>query len=270
MGGREYGHTRRLAGGAGDAAVAAREEYLKVLKDKKGDWRNDEVMKALEALEAANPTADPALSGTFLDDNWLQVSAPDYNYAGKKGSQDATLGALSFNMYEPRDAQVRVDKTTQVVAPLDDEDDTRRWDITLLVTFIDERYPEFKAKITSFGRIQPDKDDEGKDCRLQVKFIGGELMLDDGCKDMLDEWKETMGVAQKGKDNGFDLQEAIKGAVLKFGMGFEGPNGVADDGRITWSMKRPPQGFTDLLYLDDKLRVTRGNAGSIVAAVRAK
>mmetsp|Transcript_7428 Transcript_7428/g.16364 ORF Transcript_7428/g.16364 Transcript_7428/m.16364 type:complete len:346 (-) Transcript_7428:103-1140(-) len=259
---------RRAAAAASSEAAEAREKYLSLLESKAGDWRDEEVMKALEALEPLSPTANPALSGDYQDAEWVQVSAPDYNYAGEEGSSDYTLGALSFNMYEPRDAKVRVDKTTQVVAPLDEEEGTRRWDISLSLTFIDERYPPFKAKLTTFGQIRPDKDDDDVDRRLRVKFPGGELAPDlDGSEATLEQWKEVMSTAQKGKPK-FDVGEMVKGAVMKFGMGLQAPGEIAEDGKIAWVMNRPPEGYTDVLYLDDKLRVTRGNRGSIVAVVR--
>lgn len=43
---------------------------------------------------------------------------------------------------------------------------------------------------------------------------------------------------------------------------------VAADGTMTYEMPRAPEGYLDILFLDEDLRVTRGNRGSIVIAER--
>lgn len=249
---------------SGDAAEA-RERFLKVLAEKDGDWRDEAVTQELELLEAANPTADPALSEEYLDADWLQVTRPDYNYGGNAGGTEYTLGALSFNMYEPSDMKVKVEKTTQLVAPTGDG--TREWDISLLIECIDERYPPFKANITTYGVIKPGSDKEGKNNRLEVWFERGELKPAAGTDgDMLRKWLDTVRAAQRQKKR--TLGGMLKNGMLKLMMGLQLPQGVAEDGTVSFQMNRPPHGYTDILYIDDKLRVTRGNRGSIVAVTR--
>lgn len=254
-----------VAGGASSTSTAVRESFLNVLAEKGGDWRDPAVTAELPALEAASPTADPALSGTYLDANWVQVTRPDYNYGGNKGSTQYTLGALSFNMFEPSDMKVNVEQTTQLVAP--NEDGTREWDISLLITCVDERYPPFKANITTFGKIQPGRDKEGKNRRLEVWFTEGQLKPAEGTDDaFLKQWLDTFRTAQKKKKR--TLGSMLKNGLLRLMIGLKLPDSVADDGTISFKMDRPPHGYTDILYIDDKLRVTRGNRGSIVAVTR--
>mmetsp|Transcript_98454 Transcript_98454/g.278836 ORF Transcript_98454/g.278836 Transcript_98454/m.278836 type:complete len:88 (+) Transcript_98454:495-758(+) len=64
------------------------------------------------------------------------------------------------------------------------------------------------------------------------------------------------------------LTDMLKNGMLNLLMGLEAPTAADHEGTITWEMKRPPRGFTDILYLDDKLKVTRGNKGTVVAVVR--
>lgn len=252
-------------GSASGDAAEARERFLKVLAEKDGDWRDEAVTQELELLEAANPTADPALSEEYLDADWLQVTRPDYNYGGNAGGTEYTLGALSFNMYEPSDMKVKVEKTTQLVAPTGDG--TREWDISLLIECIDERYPPFKANITTYGVIKPGSDKEGKNNRLEVWFERGELKPAAGTDgDMLRKWLDTVRAAQRQKKR--TLGGMLKNGMLKLMMGLQLPQGVAEDGTVSFQMNRPPHGYTDILYIDDKLRVTRGNRGSIVAVTR--
>lgn len=251
-----------------DASTAARERFLTVLADKGGDWRDEAVQAELELLEKSNPTADPALTGAYLDADWLQVSRPDYNYGGTEGSTEYTLGQLSFNMYEPQDMKVQVEKTTQLVTPLDGDPDSRVWDISLHVTCADERYPPFKALLTTHGRIKPGKDQDGANRRLEVWFTSGELKpAPDTDPELRNQWATTFQSAQRERKR--TIGSMLKGTMLKLMMGLSPPEGVQEDGAITWEMSRPPHGYTDILYIDDKLRVTRGNRGSIVAVTRS-
>jgi len=251
--------------GISSTSAVVRDRFLRVLAEKGGDWRDPAVTAELPALEAANPTADPALSSTYLDANWLQVTRPDYNYGGNKGSTEYTLGALSFNMFEPSDMKVNVEQTTQLVAPNDDG--TREWDISLLITCVDERFPPFKANITTFGKIQPGKTKDGRNHRLEVWFTEGQLKPAAGTDDALHkQWLDTFRTAQKTKKRTFGTM--VKNGMLRLMMGLQLPDSVAEDGTVSFKMNRPPHGYTDILYLDDKLRVTRGNRGSIVAVTR--
>jgi len=250
---------------AATGAEAARERFLQVLEEKGGDWRDEAVTEELGRLEEANPTKDPALSEEYLDADWLQVSRPDY--AMGDGSTVYTLGKLSFNMYEPKDMKFRVDKTTQVVAPLDPTNGTRKWDISMDITCVDERYPSFEAKMTTYGRIMPSKDKEGRARRLDVSFSGGDLRPAPSMEaEMRGQWLEVFGAAQKQRKR--TLGSMITNGLMRLMMGLRRPEGVDDDGTITFEMRKPPHGYTDILYLDDKLRVTKGNRGSVVAVTR--
>ena len=51
-------------------------------------------------------------------------------------------------------------------------------------------------------------------------------------------------------------------------LGLEPVDGVRPDGSMKYSMGKSPVGFVDILYVDDELRVSRGNRGSIVVAER--
>lgn len=52
-------------------------------------------------------------------------------------------------------------------------------------------------------------------------------------------------------------------------FGFQGP---ADDlgphGELSYEMKRSPKGYLDVIYLDEEMRVTRGQQGALVVVDR--
>jgi len=248
-----------------EAGDEARERFLSLLAEKDGDWRDEAITKELELLEKANPTTDAAYTGEYQDGDWVQVTKADYNF-GNKGSTDYTLGQLSFNMYAPSDLKCRVDETTQLVAPLGSTD-TRTWNIKLSLTCVDERYPPFKADIVTYGEITPEEDKDGNKRRLGVVFNKGTLKPAAGTdSDMLQKWNEIFSdaVTQKKKSIGSKITNFFLGLM----MGLKPPEGVDKDGTVTFQMTKPPKGWTDILFLDDKLRVTKGNRGSIIAATR--
>lgn len=255
---------RAAAEGGADSSTA-RDKFLELLKKKDGDWRDEEVKAELERLEAANPTPAAALTGDYLDAEWLQVSRPDFNY-GSDGSTTYSLGQLSFGMYEPKDMKFRIDRLVQDVAPVTDGEGNRTWDVFMELTCDDDRYPPFKAKMTTFGRVKPSKD-EKETQRLEVWFTGGELKPAEGTSaDMKEKWMEVFGDSFKNKK--WSMRGAFKNWMMGMMMGLRPPHSIEDDGKITFDMKKPPHGYTDILYIDDKLRVTRGNRGSVVVTTR--
>ena len=58
--------------------------------------------------------------------------------------------------------------------------------------------------------------------------------------------------------------------LLKRMMGLEKPTGMSTDGSLTYKMKKSPHGHLDVIFLDDELRITRGNKGTVVIAERAR
>lgn len=52
-------------------------------------------------------------------------------------------------------------------------------------------------------------------------------------------------------------------------FGFKGPADTqGPGGELSYEMARSPKGFMDILYLDEEMRVSRGNAGGVVVATR--
>jgi len=246
-------------------AGAARERFLQVLKDKHGNTKDAAVVEELERLMEANPNPEAALSGEFLDATWLQVSAAEYAIGSEDGNETYTLGKLSFGMYEPVDMKFHVDQTTQLVAP--GPDGTRRWDIQMDLTCVDERFPPFKAKMVTVGQIKPAKDKQGRDARLDVCFTGGTLSPAEPTDEKMKvKWLDVFGAAQTGRKR--TIGSMLKNGLLRLMMGLRLPDSVATDGSVTFEMRKPPKGYTDILYMDDKLRVTRGNRGSVVVVTR--
>ena len=101
--------------------------------------------------------------------------------------------------------------------------------------------------------------------RVGVKFTGGSLCPDSD--EECDAWVSTFGEAETYKPR---KRQRLMNWLLKRMMGLEKPTGMSTDGSMSYKMKKAPLGHLDILYLDDELRITRGNKGSVVIAERAR
>ena len=106
---------------------------------------------------------------------------------------------------------------------------------------------------------------EGNLGRMSVKFDGGCLKPADG--EPTDAWLETFSDLPSKIASNADLTrpERFQLWVAKrlFGLSRGAADGVQE-----YKMPKSPEGYLDILFLDEELRVTRGNRGSIVIAER--
>lgn len=57
---------------------------------------------------------------------------------------------------------------------------------------------------------------------------------------------------------------------MQVAFGFKGPaDSQGPGGELSYEMKRSPKGSLDILYLDDEMRVTRGNRGALTIVSRS-
>ena len=102
---------------------------------------------------------------------------------------------------------------------------------------------------------------EGNLGRMSVKFDGGCLKPADG--KVSDAWRATFSDLPSNADLTRPERFQLWVAKRLFGLS----RGAAD-GTQEYKMPKSPQGYLDILFLDEELRVTRGNRGSIVIAER--
>lgn len=249
-----------LDGATTDDLEAAKKRFFQVFEEKGRDTSDPAVVEELENLEAMSPTKDPALSGDYLCAEWTQVSK--FDYSGKDGSKGYTLGQLSFNMFVPNDLLFVIDHVWNVQRQ---DNESYLYDVNFDLTCIDDRLPGVKARMMNFGRTAPAKDNSK---RLEVEFTGGVLQPAKGTSsDDLAKWIE---VFQDGlKKSKWSLQTILfKKGLLRLLMGLKAPDKVIEDGTMRYEMSRAPHGYLDILYLDDTLRITRGNRGSVIVVTR--
>lgn len=246
-----------------DAKQEAKQEFLALLEKKGRDCADKEVIAAVESLAQLSPTKDPATTGAFLDADWRQVSKS--TFPGEFRDEVFTLGRLSFSLYEPLDMEWHIDKTLNPVRPASNsEDGERDYEFWIQLTCVDSRYPKFKGVMKNFGKCKPDPKNTS---RLEVWFTGGSFApADDMDPSLLSEWKKTFGAAIGARKP--NLLGRITNWAMKMMMGLKRPGSVADDGSMRYEMTKAPHGYTDILFMDEELRITKGNRGTIVVVDR--
>lgn len=249
---------------AADAEVArAKAGFLELLKAKGGDCGDKEVLAAVDSLARLNPTKAPARTEAFLDANWRQVSKS--TFPGELREEVFTLGRLSFNLYEPSDMEWKIERTLNPVRPVQDgKDGEREYEFWVDIRCDDPRYPPFKGLMKNYGRCKPDPE---KPARLEVWFTGGSLApAPDMDPTLLPKWKETFGAAMGAKKP--SILSRLGDWAMKMMMGLKKPEEVKEDGSMEYEMAKAPHGYTDILYMDEDLRITKGNRGTVVVVDR--
>lgn len=119
--------------------------------------------------------------------------------------------------------------------------------------------------MTNLGFMLPDPQ---KPNRLSVWFTEGQLEVNDEEED-LKEWKrifDNRGAPKRA------LRERAHMLAAKLFLGADVPDRMDEDGTMRYELKRPIGGhglaFTDVLYLDDDLRILRGHHGQIYVCAR--
>lgn len=118
--------------------------------------------------------------------------------------------------------------------------------------------------------------DPKKNDRVSVVFTSGQLRRGDEVDrdvQVRKIWDETFHEA-------YATAEKERGYISTFGMwlmklAFKltlpmDTDGSSDDYCARYEMKRAPKGYIDILYIDEDLRITRGNRGSIVVVRKVK
>ena len=152
-----------------DIAKAALLEKLAVYH---GDTKNSEVLTAIEKLVALNPTIAPTRTGELLEGNWLLINAPIFpnRLPDERGRYIYTLGRLAFNMFEPVDLKLEIERVLQPVFSTE-KDNERTHNIVVEFKIIDDRFPELKGIVKNLAVCIPRDENT-----LQVQFTGGELI----------------------------------------------------------------------------------------------
>lgn len=261
-----------IGSGSVDAAqITETKQHLRAaLANHHGSSKHSEVVAIIHELAALNPTQRPARSPLMLGD-WRNLSAPHFpdRIAPEEGEEDVfkyTLGRISFNLFEPRKLVCTVESIENPIEPIRGEEEGEAAEDNKMtypaVCGLVFHTPEgdLRATMRNEGTVVPATDD-----RASVVFTSGGLhpapeVLADAAKLAL--WRKTFENAYE-RANAERSYLARAGRAVFFGlMGLVTPTDAADSFRF--EMKRAPKGWLDVLYLDEEMRITKGNRGSYV------
>jgi hypothetical protein len=241
--------------------AAAKTALREVLAACGGNTKDKAVITAIENLQALNPTAAPAQSASLMDNEWLLISAPNFPQGEQlaDGKFAYTLGRLAFNMFQPTGLKVVIDRVLQPVFLLENGKQ-RIHDFVVEFTTIDESVPQLAGIVRNRGICQT-----VSDTVLQVQFTGGILAPQTSTK--LDEWKAVFG--DQGKPTKKSWKDGLMSSFLKLMFGLVPPQAMNQEtGEIAFIMNRSPKGRLEILYLDEEMRITRGDKGSVIVCER--
>jgi hypothetical protein len=203
------------------------------------------------------------------------ISCPDFpDGQGKNlaGDYQFTLGRMSFGTFFPKSLLCSIQSITNTVGKLKTpivsglsrlEGDTKlySYDVNVLFT-VEENGPckGVAGSLSTKGYSQRDPETSG---RVTVWFSGGEIgprFSEDS-----DKWKAVFGSTLKPIHKSW--KDRIQAFLARRFLGLE----LIGSSKYEFKRLVGGQGkaYLDILYLDDDLRVTRGNRGSIVVARRA-
>ena len=242
----------------------AKQALFEALKITGGNTKNERVIAAIDHLASLNPNNAPIANGSLLEGNWLLINAP--NFPGRqKDSQGRyiyTLGRLAFNMFEPVKLLVEIERVLQPVFPTG-KDNERTHDIVVEFKTIEQNLPELKGIVKNLAVCYPKDRDT-----LQVKFIGGELIpqpTEEPAK--MQEWLTVF--SQKSSPSQLSLRERFTSIFVKWMLGISQVSDIASQtGKKAFTMKKSPTGSLKVLYLDDELRITKGNRETVLICQR--
>lgn len=226
-----------------------------------GNTKDKTVIAAIENLQSLNPTTAPAHSGSLMDSEWLLISAPNFPQSEQlaDGRYAYTLGRLAFNMFKPTKLKVVIDRVLQPVVPLGNGE-LRTHDIVVEFTTIDESVPQISGIVRNQGICQP-----VSDTVLQVQFTGGTLKPQSETK--MEEWKAVFG--EQGKSEKRSWQDILMSGFLRLMFGLVPPQTMnPETGEVAFIMNRSPKGRLEILYLDEEMRITRGEKGTVLVCER--
>ena len=251
-----------------DSTVAHREQakadLKKALAAHNGDPKHEAVVDAIALLASLNPTPHPAENQALLQGNWLLINAPIFpdRLEDEENRYVYTLGRLAFNKFEPVNLRVAIERVSQPVLATEKENESTH-DIVVEFKIIEEGFPQLKGIVRNLAVCFPVARDT-----VQVKFTGGELMpLDNQDPEQIKQWLNIFGNDQKPSQ--VSLLDRLKFWFVQTMLGMGKVSAIdPETGKKSLAIKKSPKGLLKLLYLDEELRITKGNRETVLVCQR--
>lgn len=244
---------------------------------------------AVERLAALAPPG--ALRAAALRGNWRTVTRPEFpggrGFDGE-GRPLYTLGRATFGVLAPEATLVAFEGVENPVGGQEMHRDGAgegeiSYDIRVPLLVADGPAAGLRGELWTYGLCAPASAGAGAAAsgsvslaapRVPVRFVGGGLRYaGDGAVPVA--WEDAFGasaVARDRAERSLLARVSSWAAKLMFGIETNSAGGASESGTPallqSYAMRRAPQGYFDVLFLDDEIRVTRGNRGSLVVVER--
>jgi len=263
-------------------------ELKSLLSLNNGCTKGKEVNDIISKLAERNPCRKSLAQLDCFPGDYSTLSIS--NFPGRikatKGNKDDivkyTLGRLSFNIFQPNELICTVRSIRNPVHPQLNVSESKGNDSAvfsyhfIIDLVIHTPDGDLDATLINEGFS---RESEDRNNRMLVTFTGGTLIP--GCEStsydnrMITLWEKTFANAygKANKERSF-IGWAYHYCLISF-LGLTLPRDSIHLGSSRYEnafhfdMKRSPKGFFDVLYLDNDMRITKGNRGTITVLERA-
>jgi hypothetical protein len=257
-------------------AEALKSKLKSLLAKYDGSTKHPDVVEVINELSEWNPSKQNCAQLPFFMGEFHALTSP--NFPGRvqpqKGQEDIvqyTLGRLSFNIFQPHKLVCTLRSVRNPVTPKQFEGKEDQMTLSYpLILDITIHAPggDLDAILTNEAYCYENPEVNN---RLMVSFSGGTLMPADHVKSDISKlklWAETFDGAYQKADEKRSYIGRIFQYLIKRLLGLTLPT---DDLKHSFhfDMKRSPVGYLDVLYLDEDLRITKGNRGTLVVVERS-
>jgi len=242
-----------------------------------GSTKEPDVMSVIEELIKMKPCVDVAETTEFLGE-FSSLTCPNFpgrieqQTPGKEHIAQYSLGRMSFNIFQPNKLVCTIRGLRNEVIELGGTKDGKRHYSYNLISDITIHTDDGDLPAILINEAKCYEHSEIRN-RLIVTFTGGTLLptedvLNDTVK--LTLWSKTFERAYQKADEQRSYVGWIVQFFVKLLMGLTYPTDEALAKHcFHFDMTRSPLGYLDCLYLDEDLRITRGNRGTIVVVERS-
>lgn len=264
-----------------DSTHFLKNELKALLVESKGCAKDKKVTDIIAKLSQRHPCPQDFANLDYFTGYFAALSVP--NFPGrikpsKKNEEDTaqyTLGRLSFNIFQPNELVCTVRSIQNQLHRKNNDDDTDVFIYNFIVD-LTIHTPDGDLEATLINRAFC-RENENRENRMSVTFTGGSLIPGNEStpydNSMLGLWERTFAKAYERATKERSVLGWIYHYCLVLLLGLTMPKDAhmarsRSEHSFHFDIKRPPKGYFDILYLDDNMRITKGNRGTISVVER--
>lgn len=261
-------------------------ELRALLSENNGCTKDEEVADIVAKLSESKSCAKGCANLDYFPGDYITLSIP--NFPGRikptnESEEDIvqyTLGKLSFNIFQPNELVCTVNSIHNHLQPKRKEREENEEDVTVFsydfIVDLTIHTPDGDLGATLINKAFC-RETENRNNRMSVTFAGATLIPGHETsknKSMLALWERTFAKAYERAREERSIWGWIYHYCLVFFLGLTLPTDFEHMGKsriensFHFDIKRPPKGFFDVLYIDEDMRITKGNRGTITVLER--